>query len=91
MAKVRNRFKILLAQKEARDNRSYTYEDIYQETGISPTTITNYAKGRVARFDSSTLTALCDWLECDLADLLVYPQEMSQQNGPNGTTLPVPA
>ena len=91
MAKVRNRFKILLAQKEARDNRSYTYEDIYNVTGVSPTTITNYAKGRVARFDSSTLTALCDWLECDLADLLVYPQEMSQQNGQDGKPIPAMA
>lgn len=79
MAKVRNRFKILLAQKEARDDRSYTYEDIYEATGISPTTLTNYAQGRVARFDETTLVKLCDWLDCDLSDLLVYPPEASQQ------------
>lgn len=79
MAKVRNRFKILLAQKEARDQKSYTYEDIYEATGISPTTLTNYAKGRVARFDETTLVKLCNWLECDLSDLLVYPPEPSQQ------------
>lgn len=80
MATVRNRFKILLAQKEARDERSYTYEEIYAVTGISPTTLTSYAQGRVARFDSSTLTKLCDWLECELSDLLVYPPVMSQQD-----------
>ena len=79
MATIRNRFKILLAQKESNDGRNYTYEDIYQLTGISPNTLTSYAKGRVSRYDAKTLTALCDWLDCDLSDLLVYPQEMSQQ------------
>lgn len=80
MAEIRNRFKILLAQKEARDGRSYTYEDIYRETGISPTSLTNYAKNRVSRFDGVTLTALCDWLECEIADLLVYPPSLSQHD-----------
>lgn len=79
MAEIRNRFKILLAQKEARDGVSYTYEDIQAATGISPNTLTSYAKGRVTRFDAVTLIKLCDWLECDLGDLLIYPPEMSQQ------------
>lgn len=82
MAEIRNRFKILLAQKEARDGRNYTYEDIYAATGISPTTLTNYARGGVGRFDATTLIKLCDWLECDLADLLVYPPAKSQQGLP---------
>lgn len=80
MTKIRNRFKILLAQKEAVDGRSYTYDDIYNYTGISPNTLTSYAKGRVSRYDEKTLMALCDWLDCGIADLLVYPQEMSQQS-----------
>lgn len=80
MAKVRNRFKILLAQKETRDNRSYTYEDIQKATGISPTTLASYAKGRVSRFDEKTIIALCDWLECDLGDLIEYPPVQSQQD-----------
>ena len=88
MAKIRNRFKILLAQKESRDGRNYSYDDIYQATGISPTTITSYAKGRVARFDEVTLIKLCDFLECDLGDLLIYPPEMSRQDF---HALPTPA
>ncbi len=79
MAEIRNRFKILLAQKEARDDREYTYEDIQTATSISPTTLSSYAKGRVGRFDAVTLVKLCDWLECEIGDLLVYPPEMSQQ------------
>jgi putative transcriptional regulator len=79
MAEVRNRFKVLLAQKELRDGRTYSYEDISKETGLSPTTLTSYARGRVSRFDSSTLIALCDWLDCDLSDLIEYPPEASRQ------------
>lgn len=80
MAEIRNRFKILLAQKEVRDGRSYTYDDIREATGISPTTLASYATGRVTRFDSKTLITLCDWLDCDLSELIEYPPEQSQQN-----------
>ena len=73
MSQIRNRFRILLAQKEARDGREFTYSDIRDTTGISPSTISNYAKNRVTRFDAVTLIKLCDFLNCDLSDLLIYP------------------
>lgn len=79
MSKIRNRFEILLAQKQVRDGRSYTYEDIYAATGISPNTLTSYARQRVTRFDGKTVTALCDWLDCELSELLEYPPVMRQQ------------
>jgi DNA-binding Xre family transcriptional regulator len=79
MSKIRNRFEILLAQKQVRDGRQYTYDDIYAATGISPNTITSYTKQRVTRFDSKTVSALCDWLECDLSELLEYPPVTRQQ------------
>lgn len=73
MTEIKNRFKILLAQKETRDGRRYTYEDIYKATGVGPATIANYAKGTVTRFDAKTLVLFCDFLECDLSKLLEYP------------------
>lgn len=80
MSKIRNRFEILLAEKQLRDERQYTYEDIHAATGISPNTLTAYVKQRVTRFDNRTVTALCNWLDCDLSELLEYPPEKSQQN-----------
>jgi len=80
MAQIRNRFKILLAQKESRDGRSYTYDDIRMLTNISPTTLSNYARGTVTRFDESTLVSLCKFLECELAELIEYPPDLSQQD-----------
>ena len=79
VADIRNRFRILLAQKETRDGRSYTYEDIQSATGISPTTLASYAKGRVTRFDSKTLKTLCDFFDCELSELLEYPPVTRQQ------------
>lgn len=80
MAQIRNRFKILLAQKELQDGQKYTYDDIRQLTGISPTTLSNYAQGTVTRFDEPTLVALCNFFECELAELIEYPPDLSQQN-----------
>lgn len=79
MSKIRNRFEILLAQKQVRDGRSYTYDDIYEASGISPNTLTSYTKQRVTRFDTKTVISLCDWLECDLSELLEYPPAMRHQ------------
>lgn len=80
MAQIRNRFKILLAQKELQDGQKYTYDDIRQLTGISPTTLSNYAQGTVTRFDEPTLVSLCNFFECELAELIEYPPDLSQQN-----------
>lgn len=76
---IRNRFKILLAQKELNDGRDYTYNDISETTGLSTRTIMQYAKGRISRFDESSLVALCDWFECDLSELIQYPPVKSRQ------------
>lgn len=80
MALIRNRFKILLAQKEAVEGRKYTYDDIRQITGVSPTTLSNYAQGTVTRFDEPTLVALCKFFDCELAELIEYPPDQSQQS-----------
>ena len=89
MALIRNRFKILLAQKETRDGRKYTYDDIRAATKISPTTLSNYAQGTVTRFDEPTLVALCNFFECELAELIEYPPDQSQQNISQLTTAAV--
>ena len=77
---IRNRFRILLAQKEVRDNRRYTYDDITDATGISRQTIASYATGSVSRYDGRTLKSFCDFFDCELSELLEYPPATRQQN-----------
>lgn len=80
MMEIRNKFRILLAQKEVRDGRSYTYDDITEATGVARATVASYMTGAVSRYDSKTLRAFCDWFDCELSEMLEYPPAMRQQD-----------
>jgi putative transcriptional regulator len=69
---IRNRLRVVLAEKETRDGRRYTYREIEDLTGVSTSTLTDWAKGRVKQYAVVTLAALCQFLECVPADLLEY-------------------
>ena len=69
---IRLRFRVVLAQKETRDGKSYSYEAIKHETGIATSTLTDWAKGRARFIAVDTLAALCKFLECQPGDLLEY-------------------
>ena len=69
---IQNRLKILLAQKELRESRKLTYRTVSKETGLAIDTLTAYMTQRVNRFDRSTLETLCQYLACNVGDLLNY-------------------
>lgn len=68
---VKNRFKILLSRKELELGRSINYDEIYTRTGISPSTLSRWATNRINRFDSDVIIKLCQFLNCDLSELLI--------------------
>lgn len=70
MRKLRNRFGILIAEKEHRDSRKYTYKDITEATGILAAALTKWNQNRITRFDAKVLENLCNFLDCDIGDLL---------------------
>ena len=70
MEHIRNRFNILLAEKEFRDGRQYTYDDIRDLTGLARGTLSFYAQNKIQRYDSQTVATLCRFFECELTDLL---------------------
>ena len=72
---ITNRFKILLAEKETRDRRNWSYREISRETGVAPNSLSDYARNRVQRFDAVTLDAMCTFFECSVGDLLVHTPE----------------
>ena len=55
--------------------RRLTYRVVSEETGLSTNTLTNYAGQRVNRFDADTLKSLCDYLVCDIGDLIFRVEE----------------
>lgn len=69
---IKNRVKILIAEKELRESRRLTYRTIAKETGISTSTLTAYINQDVNRFDTTTLETLCAYLNCSLGALLEY-------------------
>lgn len=69
---IQNRLKILLAQKELRENRKLTYRTVSKETGLAIGTLTAYMTQKVNRFDKSTLETFCEYLSCNVGDLLNY-------------------
>ena len=78
MARIVNRFRVLVAEKEVRDNSSYKLGDVAKATGLSKNVMTGYSNGIVRRFDYPTLLSLCNWLECDIGDLLAIAEDDGQ-------------
>lgn len=78
---IENRFRVLLAAKERRDGRRYSYRTIAEITGIDPTTLTRFSQQRHRQYTSDTLATLCDFLGCEVGDLLVMvdddPEKMT--------------
>lgn len=71
MPRVENRFEELLAEKRRRERKKWSYREIAEVTGISPSTLTRFARQRHEQFDAGTLAKLCDFLDCTIGDLLV--------------------
>jgi putative transcriptional regulator len=80
LGSIRNRFKIVLAEKEVKDGRRYSYRDIQEITGVAASTLTDWAQGKARFIAVDTLAALCHFLECRPADLLEYlpPEDLPE-------------
>lgn len=72
MARIRIDLHQLRAKKEAELNRRITYQEIYEATGVSESTIADWMLDRANRFDANTLIAFCDFFGCEVGDILRY-------------------
>lgn len=70
--KTTSKFKVLLAQKEVRERRSFTLSDVSKETGVSIYTITGFANNTLKEVPLEALTRLCAFFECGTGELLEY-------------------
>lgn len=81
---VRNRLKILIAEKEISDGRNYSYADIQAATGVAVSTLVDWTRGRSRHYAGETIAALCHFFGCKPGDLLEYipptsPADVNQQ------------
>jgi DNA-binding Xre family transcriptional regulator len=79
MPRIVNRFSELVAIKERRDGRKWTYREISEVTGVNPATLTKFARQRHDAMDLETLAKLCDFLGVPVGDFLVImPDDPSE-------------
>lgn len=67
---IKNRFLILLAQKEQREGRRIRNKEIAKELGVTEHTVARWMKNEVGKIDIPVLVAFCDYFNCDVGDLL---------------------
>lgn len=79
MARVQNRFTELLEAKRRRENKTWTYREIQDATGINPATLTRFAKQRHNQYDSGTLAELCVFLGVPIGELLVVVDDKGKE------------
>lgn len=54
------------------DERGITRYELSKRTGIRFQIIDNYYKNKVVRYDSYVLDRICEALDCDITDILVF-------------------
>ncbi|MDX1995305.1 MAG: helix-turn-helix transcriptional regulator [bacterium] len=69
-AKLRNKFLLLLTQKEQKEDRRIRTSEIAQHTGISVPTVHRWLRNEVDKIEGPVLIAFCEYFNCDLCDLL---------------------
>jgi putative transcriptional regulator len=69
---IKNRIKILIAEKEIRENRKLTMRIIAREAGVSTNSLVAYTNQDVVRFDAVVLEAFCKYFNCGVGDILFY-------------------
>lgn len=80
--RIENRFEELLAEKQRRDRRSWSYREIAEVTGISPATLTRFARQRHDQYNAEVLAKLCDFLGCSLGELLILVESDESEGQP---------
>lgn len=64
--------KIVITIDEYRKNKNISKYSIIKNCGVSATQLNNYCSNKVMRIDLPVLARICDYLNCDVSDVLRY-------------------
>ncbi len=68
---VRSRLKELVTKKEIELGRRIKQNEIAEQTGLNPNTISRWMTSQpMARIETEPAIKLCEWLDCELGDLM---------------------
>lgn len=69
---MKNRLFELIRQKELKLGRRIQQKEIAEFAGVSEHTIINWLRNDMARYETVVVERLCDYFNCELADLLYF-------------------
>lgn len=70
MRKLKSKLHLLMGEKKIR-----SINQLHKETGITRKTLTRIYNDEANQLDFNTITALCEYFECDIGDLLYLDEE----------------
>jgi putative transcriptional regulator len=70
MKTVRSHLRKLLAEKEQAQGRNISLRSVASDTGVALTTVMGLANNKLRRVNLDDLQTLCEFLGCDIGDLL---------------------
>ncbi len=71
---VNSQFRLLLAQKSMHERRSISLREVARDTGVAMSTVQGLANNTFKAISREALSSLCDYLDCDVGDLLHFEQ-----------------
>ena len=64
--------KVVLTLEEYRVRRGISKYKIIKNCNLSPAQLNSYCNNKVARIDLPVLARICDYLNCEISDILKY-------------------
>ncbi len=74
MSPIKNRFWVLLKQKEMEEGKDISLVQVSKMTGVSRTTLQAWRDNQIDRFDKDVLEKLCHYFHCQPGDLIVLDE-----------------
>lgn len=88
---VKNRFLELLAIKSREAGRRISRAEIAQETGVSISSIQNWAYNKITRFDGDQIAAFCQYFGCTVDELIIVGDDELESPSQYARIIGVPA
>ena len=73
-----NRGKVIITLDEYRLKRGISKYKIIKNCSVSSVQLNSYCNNKVARIDLPVLARICDYLECEISDILKYVPENNE-------------
>lgn len=74
---MRCQLKVLLAQKEMRENRSISLRKVALETGVREYTVYGFANNTLREYPADAVAKICEYLPCEVGDLLKLEERIA--------------